>query len=114
MDLIYIAAAYRDERGAYYIQRNIERARDFMLWLLYQDFAVHCPHMNTALLDGACPDSTFLENDLEILCRCDDVYVLVPGIGPVTDDFTDELQMAHHRKIPVRFFKKSGSGFARI
>jgi hypothetical protein len=73
----YVAGKYRAPtvRG---IVENIRRAEEVALWLWRNGWAVVCPHLNTALLDGACEDAVWLEGGLEILRRCD-ALVLVPG-----------------------------------
>jgi hypothetical protein len=44
-------------------------------------YAVICPHLNSALMDGVVPDETFLAGDREFICRMrsGDVLVLLPG-----------------------------------
>lgn len=77
MIVIYVVGAYRAPtiRG---VVENIRSAESVALSLWQRGFAVVCPHLNSALLDGAVPDGTFLAGDLEILSRCDAV-VTVPG-----------------------------------
>jgi len=67
------------------------------LWRL--GFTVICPHMNTALLDGACDDSAWLEGDLEILKRCDAVCT-VPGYQS-SEGSRAELKEAIRRNIAI-------------
>jgi hypothetical protein len=78
MKVAYVAGPYRDPRGPYYIGRNIEVAREIAIALWNMGYAVVCPHTNTAFMDGAAPDSVWLNGDLEILRRCD-IIVMVPG-----------------------------------
>ena len=44
-------------------------------------YAVICPHMNSALMDGVVPDGMFLAGDREFIrrMRAGDVFVLLPG-----------------------------------
>jgi hypothetical protein len=44
------------------------------LW--QKGFAVICPHLNTAHFSGICNEQNFLDGYLEILKRCDAIYVL--------------------------------------
>jgi len=75
MELIYVAGKYRG-KSVYEITENIELARKHSASLWKQGFAVICPHMNTSLFDGLMPDETFLEGTMEMLKRCDTIYML--------------------------------------
>lgn len=75
MRLIYVAGAYRAPT-IHGVVRNIERASAAALALWQQGWAVICPHKNTALFDGAAPDEVWLAGDLEMLRRCDAVFML--------------------------------------
>lgn len=78
MKVAYVAGPYRSKDGPYGILQNIRAAEEVAgeLWRL--GFAAICPHKNTAMFDGAAPDSVWLEGDIEIMRRCDFV-VMVPG-----------------------------------
>ena len=42
--------------------------------------AAICPHLNTLMMDDPCiPDSTFYEGDEEMIRRCCDAMVMLPG-----------------------------------
>ena len=78
MKVIYTAGPYSGP-GHNDVLNNILTARFIsrMLWL--RGFAVICPHLNTAWMDG--PDlawEQFMAGDLEMLSRCDAIYML-PG-----------------------------------
>jgi hypothetical protein len=77
LKIAYTAGPYRapTPRG---IVENIRKAEAVALKYWLKGYAVICPHKNTALFDGAAPDSVWLEGDLKILARCD-VIVMVPG-----------------------------------
>ena len=77
MKVVYVAGPYRDQRGQYWVGRNIEAAREIAATLWAEGFAVLCPHANTAHFDGVAPETAFLEGDLEMLRRCD-AMVLTP------------------------------------
>lgn len=75
MQVIFISGPYRADtlQG---VMKNIQRARSAALKLWKQGYAVICPHSNTALFDGAADDSVWLKGYLEILKRCDAIYML--------------------------------------
>jgi hypothetical protein len=80
--LLYTAGPYRSTQGPYGVTQNILAAREVAVELWRMGFAVICPHLNTAHLDG-CVDtpyeeSCWIEGDLEMVRRCDAV-VLLPG-----------------------------------
>ena len=71
MKLVFISGKYRSD-----VDTNIENAKRASIELWKQGYAVICPHLNTAHFDGLCPDEVWLEGDLEILKRCDVIYML--------------------------------------
>ncbi len=77
MKIAYVAGPYR-AKTIQGVVENIRRARELALRLWKLGYAVICPHSNTAFFDGVCPDSVWLEGDIEILKRCD-LVVLVDG-----------------------------------
>ena len=77
MKLAYIAGPYRADTPSG-IVANIRAAEAVAIEYWKKGYAVICPHKNTALFDGLCPDETWLEGDIEIMKRCD-VVVMVPG-----------------------------------
>jgi len=76
MKVVYIAGPYRSKDGPNGIYENIQRARTEAIKWWRQGYAVICPHMNTALMDGACADEVWLDGDLELIRRCDIVVML--------------------------------------
>ena len=80
MKIVYIAGAYRSKWGLLGRAWNISRARKIAKLLWGMGFAVVCPHSNSAFMDRAATDRTFLTGDLEILKRCDAI-VLMPGFA---------------------------------
>jgi len=77
MKLVYIAGPYRADTPSG-IVANIRAAEAVAIKYWQKGYAVICPHKNTALFDGLCPDMTWLKGDLEILKRCD-IIVMVKG-----------------------------------
>lgn len=75
MNVVYLAGPYRAPtiRG---VVQNIRAAEAVALQLWQAGFAVICPHMNTALLDGAITDEVVMAGDLELLARCDAIVML--------------------------------------
>ena len=75
MKVIYIAGAYRNSTEWGLIE-NIRHAEREAIKLWQHGWAVLCPHKNTAHFGGTCPDKVWLEGDLEMLSRCDAIYML--------------------------------------
>lgn len=75
MRLIYIVGPYRAE-DTVGISRNIRHAREAAKRLWALGYAVICPHSNTAHFDGVVSDRAFIDGGLEMLTRCDAVYML--------------------------------------
>ena len=73
MKLVFISGPYRGHASD-----NIECARKAAIRLWEAGYAVFCPHLNTAHfeLDCKCEDEVYLKGDLEILKRCDAIYML--------------------------------------
>ncbi|PKH44528.1 hypothetical protein KKB3_01694 [Dehalococcoides mccartyi] len=75
MKVIYVAGKYRAETQSG-IDANIKKARDVAIKLWKQGWAVICPHLNTAHFDGEAPDEVWIKGDLEILSRCDAIFLM--------------------------------------
>lgn len=75
MKLIFVSGKYR-AKSEWELEQNIRHAQDAALRLWQQGYAVICPHLNSARFGGACHDSVWLEGDLEMLKRCDAIYML--------------------------------------
>ena len=73
----YIAGPYRADTP-WKIQLNIRNAAEVNLALHKMGLAPFCPHMNSALFDGECPDSVFLKAAMTHL-EAADFVVLVHG-----------------------------------
>ncbi len=76
MKLIYIAGAYRnhDTNGVW---ENIMQACSIARKIWKLGLVAICPHTNTIFMDGDdIPPEVFLEGDLEILRRCDAIFML--------------------------------------
>ena len=77
MRVIYVAGRYHSS-CEWELEGFIRQAEDASLRLWRDGWSVICPHKNTAHFGGALgiPDSTWLEGDIEILKRCDAIYML--------------------------------------
>jgi len=77
MNVVYVAGPYRSGTIAG-VRANIESARRVaeVFWRI--GYAVICPHLNSGFMDGIVADEDFLEGDLEILRRCNQI-VMAPG-----------------------------------
>lgn len=77
MKVIYIAGPYRAET-TYGVYQNIRKAEAVAVNLWKQGWCVLCPHLNTQLFDQieVAPPEVFLEGGLELLRRCDAVYMM--------------------------------------
>jgi hypothetical protein len=83
--VIYIAGPFRapskhcpGHQDHWGIQQNIMRAMECALDVWRLGAVALCPHGNTFCLQHAAPDEVWLEGDLELLSRCDAVF-MVPG-----------------------------------
>lgn len=78
MRVIYVAGPYRAS-GMNGVLDNIMLARSFARQLWLKGWAVICPHANTFMMDGPdLPSMAFLDGDMEMVSRCDAVFML-PG-----------------------------------
>lgn len=75
MKVIFISGAYRNgtEWG---LVENIRRAESAAIKLWQQGWVVLCPHKNTAHFGGLCNDRVWLDGDIELLKRCDAIFML--------------------------------------
>ena len=73
--IIYVAGRYRASswNGVW---DNIMHSRTEARKLWLDGWAVISPHANTIFMDGDDTDGVFLKGDLEILRRCDAIYML--------------------------------------
>ena len=76
MRVAYIAGPYRAKNGRTVLE-NVRAAEKVAIKYWRLGYAVICPHKNTEFFDGLCPDSVWLEGDLEIVKRCDVIVMMV-------------------------------------
>lgn len=75
--VVYIAGPYRANTIAGVVA-NIRAAEAVAAKYWKLGYAVICPHKNSALFDGICPDESFLDGAIAIMLRCD-VVVFMDG-----------------------------------
>jgi hypothetical protein len=78
MNVVFVSGPISDGEtlGWFARTRNLWRAWKATRWLLQKGYAVHCPHLSTAFMQGVVPYEKFLEGDIEILRRCDFAFML--------------------------------------
>ena len=105
MRLIYVAGPYRapTKQG---IEANIYAAQYAAKELWKEGWAVICPHANSQGMDGIVPEETFLEGDLEILRRCDAIYMMAGW--EASAGATNELQEAIDSGLEIMFEESCG------
>ena len=77
MKVIYIAGPYRSD-CEWQLEQFIRHAEDAAIRLWKDGWAAYCSHKNTAHFGGALGilDKTWLDGNIEILTRCDAIYML--------------------------------------
>lgn len=100
LKVIYIAGPYRADTEWGVVQ-NIRKAEEAALFVWRCGGVALCPHKNTALFGGACPDDVWLRGDLELLSRCDAVWMI--GEWGESAGAQAEVQYAFEYGIPVLY-----------
>lgn len=98
MKVIYVAGPFRAP-NAWEIEQNIRRAETVSLEIWRMGAAALTPHCNTRFFQGAAADSGWMDGDLEMLRRCDAVFMVdgwQQSIGATT-----EYGIAQHMDMPV-------------
>jgi len=104
MRIAYIVGPYRAETYQRR-QENIAKAAIVAKEFWKRDFAVICPHMNSANFDGLIPDDSFLQGGLDFLLHLNpgtlkDVVVAMPG-WMSSQGSRAELQMAKDLRLEI-------------
>ena len=73
--IIYVAGKFRG-KTAYEIHCNVVKAEAVALELWRDGWVVFCPHLNTQNFQGELPDEVWLNGCIEILMRCDAIYMM--------------------------------------
>lgn len=101
MKVIYVAGKYRGESEAEVFD-NIIHARSAALRLWGEGWAVICPHTNTMFMGSRLGgDEKFIKGDLEIVARCDAIYML-KGWGDSVGA-TKELGVAEDLELEIYY-----------
>ena len=75
MKVIFISGKYRDiDWDA--VERNIQKAKDAAVALAKQGWMFYCPHTHTAHMEDLYDEQIWVNGNLEMLKRCDAIYVL--------------------------------------
>ena len=74
MHVIYIAGPFRGQT-AWQVHRNVCEAEEFAFMVAEAGAMPLCPHTNTAHFDGTMNDRFWLVGTLELLRRCDAIFV---------------------------------------
>ncbi len=98
--LVYVAGPYRAS-NAWEVEQNVRAAEAHSLKVWEAGGVPVCPHTMTRYFDGALPDDTFLNGLIELMLRCDLVYVL-PGWRK-SEGTKAEIAEADQALIPVLF-----------
>jgi len=75
LPLIYIAGPFRGPTP-YDVRKNVEAARDVGLWVARNGGYPVIPHTMTADFDKQLDDAFWLAGTLELLRRCDAIYLM--------------------------------------
>ena len=104
MKIAYVAGPYRAETTEGTLQ-NIMRARACAVDLWSRGYGVICPHANSALMSGVCPEENFLKAGLEMVKRSDMLVLLAEFIQ--SHGAMKELQKAVYCKLPIYIWYQS-------
>ena len=73
--IIMVSGKYR-ANSEYELEQNIRAAETASIKLWQSGWIVICPHLNSARMGGSCDDSVWLNGYIEILRRCDAIFML--------------------------------------
>lgn len=100
--LIYVIGAYSGD-----VKKNIEEAEAVSIGLIRQGFGVITPHKNTAGYEkyegNGITYDTWIRMDMDILSRCDAVYVMKNSIN--SNGVKKEIEHARSLKLPIIYEK---------
>ena len=104
--IIYISGPYSEFKSnegiTYKIEDNIKIARKIAIRLWEKGFTVICPHLNTIHFekDSKLSYDDYIDGDLEILSRCDAIYMT-----PFYDYSSGaKKEKEHAKKIGIEIF----------
>lgn len=70
-----MSGKYCDERGTWYVKKNIQLAEGVAIELWQLGYAVICPHANSAFFEGPIDDAIIVAGDCELVRRSDGLVV---------------------------------------
>lgn len=98
--IIFISGPFRGKPNIEWNrQQNVRAAEAASLFVWRNGGIAICPHKNTEHFDGAADDSIWLDGDLQILQRCDGIY-LIPG-WESSSGARSEFEFAARRSLMV-------------
>lgn len=100
MKIIYVAGPFRAPT-AWDIEQNVRRAEAAALDVARIGAMPLCPHTNTRFFHGQLTDGFWLRGTLELLRRCDALYLYDPATEILSAGTRVEVEEALARKIPV-------------
>lgn len=98
MKLIYVAGAFRASTS-WKIEVNTRKAEEYALKIWKLGVTAVCPHTNSRFFQDEVPDDLFLHGYLELMSRCDAVFV-VPGYEN-SEGTKAEIELADKLSIPT-------------
>lgn len=111
--IIFISGPFRGRPNLEWNrQQNIRLAESAALAVWRLGGVAICPHKNTEHFDGACPDEVFLEGDLQILERCDAVFLVGEWITSV--GATYELGIAKKLNLAILYTPEEVSIYIKM
>ena len=106
LPVVYIAGPYRAST-AWQVLGNIRAAQEVALAVWKMGAVALCPHSNTGLFDGECPDDVWLLGDQELLRRSD--AVLMMGAWQRSQGSMAERQLAEDLGLPIFYEGNTGT-----
>ena len=103
MKVVYVAGPYSAPSEAE-VKRNIARAEDVAQQIWKKGHVAICPHLNTAHWGSMLTHEQFIKGDLELIRRCDAVFMLAGW--PASKGASQEREFAEAHGIDV-FFTRS-------
>ena len=100
MRIVYVAGRYRAD-NAYGIHANVFRAEAAALKVAQAGAMPLTPHLNTAHFQGTQPDAFWLEGTMELLRRCDAIYIFEIDDLKTSSGTRGELTEATRLALPV-------------
>jgi len=98
LPVIYIAGPYRAPTP-WQVLANVRAAQEVALAVWKMGAVALCPHSNTGLFDGECPDEVWLQGDLELLRRSD--AILMMGKWQYSQGASAEYRAAQQLGLPI-------------